>query len=97
MEDLFDQADYLLFESRDFVAAQDIYKLILELEPQNVDAITSMAYCIKFAAASTQDPLPDTLFNDLNKLYRQALAIEVNDIEANFNLGMLYLEFNKDM
>ena len=55
---LFDQADSLLFERRDFAAAREVYAKILELEPTNVDAMTSTAYCIKFAAAATQDPLP---------------------------------------
>ena len=41
--------------------------------------------------------VPDDLFDQLKALYLQALAIDPADIETNFNLGLLYLQFNQDM
>lgn len=62
-----------------------------------MQAVNSIAYCVKFTAASTNGALPDNLFETLLGLYQQALAIDPSDIEANFNLGLLYLQFNQDM
>ena len=94
---LFDRADQLLFKERKFQEAEAIYWSILQTEPHNVDAFNSIAYCVKFKAASNSAALPDNLFEDLRKLYTQALEIDQGDIEANFNLGLLYLQFNQDM
>ena len=33
----------------------------------------------------------DNLFEDLKNLYMKALEIDPTDVEANFNLGLLYL------
>ena len=54
-------------------------------------AVNSIAYCVKFVAASGTVALPDDLFDQLQGLYLQAAAIEPMDIETNFNLGLLYL------
>ena len=62
-----------------------------------MDAINSTAYCVKFMAAASPDTLPENLFQNLQALYQQALAIDSTDIEANFNLGLLYLQFNQDL
>ena len=87
----------MLFRQRRFSEAEAIYRTILEIEPTNVDAINSIAYCVKFTAASTNGALPDNLFETLLGLYQQALAHDDSDIEANFNLGLLYLQFNQQM
>jgi len=84
----------MLFKDRKFGDAEVLYRRILEIEPTNVDAINSIAYCVKFTAASTSAALPDNLFETLLGLYLQALALDGSDIEANFNLGLLYLQFN---
>lgn len=68
-----------------------MYRKILELDPRNTHAINSIAYCVKFTAASMQVALPENLFETLHGLYQQALAVDPIDVEANFNLGLLYL------
>ena len=93
----FDQADQLLFKERRYQEAEKVYREILESDPQNVDAINSIAYSVKFQAATNSASLPNNLFENLQTLYKQALSIDSGDIEANFNLGLLYLQFNQDM
>ena len=66
------------------------------MEPENVDAINSIAYCVKFMAAVSSQALPENLFENLQQLYKRALAIDPTDVEANFNLGLLFLQFNQD-
>ena len=91
---LFDHADQLLFKQRKFSEAEALYRQILEIEPSNTHAINSIAYCVKFTAASTTTALPENLFETLHGLYKRAISIDSTDIEANFNLGLLYLQFN---
>ena len=90
-DNLFLQADQLLFKERRFAEARAIYEDILSREPNNIDAINSIAYCLKFASASSDAPLPANLFEQISSLYQKALVIDPNDIEANFNLGSLHL------
>ena len=97
ISDLFDQADQLLFKDRKYSEAEQIYKNILEADPSNVDAINSMAYCVKFMAAANSQALPGNLFENLKSLYLKALSFKPTDVEANFNLGLLYLQFNQDL
>ena len=94
---MFLQADSLLFKERNFSQAEALYNRILALEPTNVDAINSLAYCIKFSAASSPQHLPANLFEELEALYQRALSIDSLDIEANFNLGSLYLQYNREI
>lgn len=89
--DLFLEADRFLFKQRNFSKASSLYNRIIKLEPSNIDAINSLAYCIKFQAASSQKPIPNDLFETVQSLYKQALLIDPHDVEANFNLGSLYL------
>ena len=42
-----------------------MYEKILEIEPDNVDALNSIAYCVKFMAAASSDTLPENLFQIL--------------------------------
>jgi tetratricopeptide (TPR) repeat protein len=46
MDDLFDEADQLLFNKRKYDDAMALYQRILELDPCNIDAFNSVAYCI---------------------------------------------------
>ena len=94
---MFDEADRMLFKERKFAEAEKIYREVLKLDPKNVDAYNSLAYCVKFTAASNSATIPGNLFETLLGLYQQALKIDESDIEANFNLGLLYLQFNQDM
>jgi tetratricopeptide (TPR) repeat protein len=65
VSNLFDQADNQLFKQRNYDEARQIYDKILELQPTNVDAINSLAYCVKYMAASGPEQLNETLFTDL--------------------------------
>ena len=67
---LFDRADLLLFKERSYSEAEALYRRILELEPSNVYAINSIAYCVKFTAATTNAAVPDNLFETLQGLYQ---------------------------
>ena len=95
--ELFDQADHLLFKQRSYAEAKQLYERILQKDARNVDAINSTAYCVKFMAAASNDTQPEDLFQSLRALYQEALSIDPTDIEANFNLGLLYLQFNQDL
>ena len=94
VSDLFDQADHLLFKQRNYEEARLIYDQILEKQPSNVDAINSIAYCVKYLAASGPEQVNEKLYNELEQLYQRGLQQDPSDIEANFNLGLLYLQFN---
>lgn len=48
MDDLFDQADNLLFNQQKYDEAMTIYKQILKQDLANIDAINSIAYCVRF-------------------------------------------------
>ena len=74
-----------------------MYNTILEVDPENVDAINSIAYCVKFMAAANSQALPENLFENLRSLYKKALNIDPTDVESNFNLGLLYLQFNQEL
>lgn len=49
-EELFAKADHLLFKEGKHEQAHEIYKQILDQDKNNIDAINSVAYCIKFSA-----------------------------------------------
>ena len=69
IDKLYERADQLLFKERKFGEAEALYRRILEAEPYNVQAVNSIAYCVKFTAASTNAALPDNLFETLLGLY----------------------------
>ena len=65
-----------------------------------IDALNSLGYCIKFRTA-LQDLIDDSpvlgkkgpgVFTQLKGLYEQALTLDGEDVEANFNLAGLYLQ-----
>jgi tetratricopeptide (TPR) repeat protein len=86
-EDIFTTADQLLFKEGKPEEASRLYQSILDSDPNNVDAINSVAYCIKFKAKSNLASKYDVLVG----LYQRSLAIDNDDVEANFNIGLLYL------
>ena len=96
IEEMFKLADTLLLKQKKFKEAEEIFRRILEKEPDNIDAINSLAYCIKFEAASSDKSLSFDLYDTVLALYQRALEIDGDDIEANFNLGSLYLQFNRE-
>ena len=93
IEEFFVKGDNLLFKKRNYPEALIVYREILKLERSNIDALNSVAYCTKFNAAATGQPMSQELFADLNKQYVRILEMDPFDVEANFNLGLLYLQF----
>jgi tetratricopeptide (TPR) repeat protein len=87
-EDLFLQADTLLFKDKKFSEAEKVYRKIIELDPKNIDAWNSVAYCVKFASPHLG---PDEMFKKLTAIYETSLSFDAGDVEANFNVGLLYL------
>lgn len=47
VEELFQRADIMMFKEKAYDRAEQVYRLILEREPQNVDAINSLASCLR--------------------------------------------------
>lgn len=48
IEDIFQKADLLLFKEKNFDQAEKLFRQVLQLDPKNIDAFNSIAYCIKF-------------------------------------------------
>ena len=94
--EMFLKADQLLFKQGKFQQAESLYRKILEMEPDCIDALNSIAYCLKFEAASSDKSLDPALYDRVAELYDRALEIDGDDVEANFNIGSLYLQFNKE-
>lgn len=64
----------------------------MQLEPDNIDALNSLAACIK------QTTLPgQSSFEKIYPLYERALQADPEDFETNFNIGILYYEHLKDL
>jgi len=92
-EDLFYQADTLLFKDKKFSEAEKVYRKIIEIDPKNIDAWNSIAYCVKFASHNLR---PDEIFKRLTAIYETSLSFDAGDVEANFNVGLLYLQYKPD-
>lgn len=69
----------------------ELYKEIMVLDPENIDAINSLAQCLK----ATANGNPNTIA-EVFSLYTRAIKIDPEDFETNFNLGILYFEHKKD-
>ena len=93
VEDMFQRADILLFKDRDSHAAEKLYRQILDADVTNIDALNSIAYCVRMRVADD----PQRLFEEVYPLYIQALKIDKQDVEANFNLALLYLQQKQDL
>ena len=68
-----------------------IYKEIMNLDPENIDAINSVAQCIKATSNGRVETIAEVF-----ALYTRAIKIDSEDFETNFNLGILYYEHKKD-
>ena len=62
-------------------------------DPNNIDAINSIAYCVKF---NSRTSMSSQTFDELIGLYQRSLAIDPHDVEANFNAGLLWLQQKQD-
>jgi len=52
---------------------------------------------MKFHAAEKGQPVTRDLFEELNKIYVKVLEFDSYDVEANFNLGLLYLQSGQEI
>jgi tetratricopeptide (TPR) repeat protein len=72
----------------------------LSHDPDNIDGLNSLAQCVKsiyncqVSEGAQSDP--QSLFTQLRSLYQKALSVDPEDFETNFNLGVLYYEYQKD-
>ncbi len=73
-----------MFKAQDFEKAEIIYREIREKDPKNVDAINSLALCIKNRRNGD--------LSEVVGLYREALEIDQEDVEANFNMALIHLK-----
>jgi|LauGreDrversion4_2_1035121.scaffolds.fasta_scaffold703444_1 tetratricopeptide (TPR) repeat protein len=81
-----------MINKRSFKEAAKLYEEILQLDSENIDALNSLAGCIK------QTMLPGQgLFDKIYPLYEKALQQDPEDFETNFNLGILFYEVTKDL
>ena len=81
-----------MINKRSFKEAAKVYEEILQMDPENIDALNSLAGCIK------QTMLPGKeLFDKIFPMYEKALQQDPEDFETNFNLGILYYEHTKDL
>ena len=55
------------------------------MDPENIDALNSIATCIKNTSGPEEDFFPACL-----DLYQRALELDPEDFETNFNIGILY-------
>eukprot|EP00347_Sterkiella_histriomuscorum_P011628 403371722 len=90
-EELFQKADVLMFKERKFTEAEQLYKEILDIDPTSVEALNSLGNCIRFQSNINPD-LKVQLNDKLLEIYQRALLIDPEDIEANFNMGLLHLQ-----
>ena len=115
MQELFSQADVLLFKERKYAEAEAMFNQILKIEADAtemeksdrncIDAYNSIGYCVKFRT-SLKDLIEDSpissqpdgvgVFTLLQKIYNNALKLDHEDVEANFNLAGIYLQ-RKDL
>ena len=67
VEELFQRADVFLFKEKNYERAKALYRQILDREPENIDAINSIATCLRHSpTASGEESL---VFNKICSLY----------------------------
>ena len=62
------------------------------MDPDNIDALNSLAQCLKMRPTQTQE-----VFMQCRNLYARALSIDAEDYESNFNLAVLLYEHKRDI
>eukprot|EP00347_Sterkiella_histriomuscorum_P012671 403367671 len=105
VEELFQQADVLLFKNKNCNEAERLYQQILEVDPRNIDALNSISYCIKFRVLGFENEHIQnlnerqqiSLYELLSPIYQQILRLDPDNIECNFNMGVMYLQQKQDL
>jgi hypothetical protein len=76
---MFQRADLLLFKEKNFSEAEKVYRQILESDARNIDALNSIAYCIRYRILgvdqerSLSEEENRALFSELHPLYNEIL------------------------
>lgn len=96
IDELFQKADILMFKERNYVESEKLYRQILDIDSSSIEALNSLANCIKFSNMQNPGLNKQDLFDKLLVIYTQALNIDSDDIESNFNMGLLYLQHKQD-
>ena len=65
----------------------------MALDSDNIDGLNSLAQCVKLQ----KSPPTNETFEECYSLYQRALAVDPEDFETNFNIGVLLYEFRKDL
>ena len=47
VEEIFDKADDLMINQKNYAEAIELYQEILKLDPENIDGLNSLAQCVK--------------------------------------------------
>lgn len=88
---MFEKADDLMINQEKFAEAKQLYLEILELDPENIDGLNSVASCIKHLTPDGQ-----SFFDEVLPYYQRALEADPEDFETNFNIGILYYDQKQD-
>jgi tetratricopeptide (TPR) repeat protein len=91
IERIFERADALMIEDQNYTKAIPLYQEILTLDPENIDALNSLAQSIKLQKSPSVD-----IFTVCRDLLEKALSLDPRDYESNFNMAVLLYEFKKD-
>lgn len=79
------RADELLICEQNYAEAKKLYLNVLDIDPENIDCLNSVATCIQAITPSELSPVEECL-----GFYQRALAIDSEDYETNFNIGNLF-------
>lgn len=79
----FSQTADSLFNAKDYVKAVDAYKIELQAQPENVQALRRLAFC--YTNIQNTGALAEMYF-------KKALALAPNDMASNYYLGKMYKE-----
>lgn len=91
IEGMFEKADDLMINQEKFQEARQLYLEILELDPENIDGLNSVATCIKHLTTTEQSH-----FDECLPYYQKALEADPEDFETNFNIGILFYDQKQD-
>jgi tetratricopeptide (TPR) repeat protein len=92
MEQLMAQEDQCFYEQQNYRKAEALYQKATDLDPQNTEAINSLAACIQQQSQNVQLD-----FDEIADTYGRTLQIDPDNTEANFNLGLLFLQVKADL
>jgi len=81
----------VLLRAGAFAKAEEQYRVILQIAPEDIDAAVGMAAAMRGSA----DPKNSSKLEAVRALLEQALSKDPHHVSALFNMGVLYAEFLK--